>query len=488
MIKYYSFETKIVIYWLYDHYVEDASYNFYLNDIIVGSSNKTHFEFNKLKPGTEYKITVTEHGKYFDEIIVSTKAKKRIIDVTKKPFFAHNDGTLTTKEIQKALNSLTSRDTLYFPKGTYLTGALFVNSGSDILLAKDAVLQGSENHAHYLPKILSRFEGNELLTYASLINIGELDYRKPASTKNIIIRGEGKIIGGGNALADSIIEKESPLIDQEKEQLSLQLAAGRRRGRLINISNTSNVILDGLYLSQSPAWNIHFIYSNNIITHNCYFESNGVHNGDGWDPDSSRDCVIFGCTFNTGDDCVAIKSGRNPDGNIISIPTYNIEVFDCKSIKGHGMAIGSEVSGGIYNVNVFDCDFTYTQYGLHIKSTRKRGGYIRNINVRNCSFGSINIHRVPYNDDGPGAGYLTSFENFNFKDITISGKFYATTGEVVSCEHLIVDGFQEDPTKFNNIKLENITFFNVDSKFDYSKNISNVSNFSLTNAKCIDNL
>lgn len=67
-------------------------------------------------------------------------------------------------------------------------------------------------------------------------------------------------------------------------------------------------------------------------------------NGDGWDPNSSTNCTIFACEFCTGDDAVAIKSGKNPEGNIINRPTKHIRVFDCHSGFGHGICIGSEMS------------------------------------------------------------------------------------------------------------------------------------------------
>ena len=176
--------------------------------------------------------------------------------------------------------------------------------------------------------------------------------------------------------------------------------------------------------------------------------------------DNNKNIYIFDNTFNSGDDCIAIKSGKNPEGNIINIPTENVEIFDCKTIRGHGCAIGSEVSGGIKNVNIFDSDFTNTIYGLHIKTTKKRGGFVKNVNVDNVSFPSINIRMVPYNDDGESSGQLTEFKDFNFSNISLSGIMYEDVDKTDNVKYAIeVNGFEDDKTKFSNFTFTNLTFY-----------------------------
>lgn len=94
------------------------------------------------------------------------------------------------------------------------------------------------------------------------------------------------------------------------------------------------------------------VYCDNIQTDHCVFESEGVWNGDGWDPDSSTNCTLFASEFHTGDDAVAIKSGKNPEGNEIGRPCAHIKVFDCRIGYGHGICIGSEMSGGVEDVQI----------------------------------------------------------------------------------------------------------------------------------------
>ena len=131
------------------------------------------------------------------------------------------------------------------------------------------------------------------------------------------------------------------VIETERERLKDYLAAlgskieeyenadtipGRVRPRLLHICNAQNVSVSGISLKNGASWNMHMIYSENILTYDCRFYSRNVWNGDGWDPDSSKDCTIFGCIFDTGDDAIAIKAGKNPEGNKINRPLSLIHI------------------------------------------------------------------------------------------------------------------------------------------------------------------
>ena len=182
-----------------------------------------------------------------------------------------------------------------------------------------------------------------------------------------------------------------------------------------------------------------------------------VWNGDGWDPDSSEDCTIFNCTFNTGDDCIAIKSGKNPEGNKIARSTKNIDIFDCKSVYGHGVAIGSEVSGGVENVRIWDCDFKDSWTGITLKSHKKRGGYIRNVSVFNSEFsGVLIVGNVWYNQDGESAPTITVFENLKFENLFLTGKCYSSKKERYCISPIDIRGYEDGKEYFRDIKFENI--------------------------------
>ena len=298
-----------------------------------------------------------------------------------------------------------------------------------------------------------------------------IDYpRNGANCENILIHGKGNIFGGGRELAENIIalEKAKPeyaeLCTKEKYDDD-EVLAGRIRPRLINISNCRNVILDGLTVGYGPSWNIHMIYSENIVTANCKIVSKGVWNGDGWNPDSSTNCTIFNCIFEAGDDCIAIKSGKNPEGNIINRPCKDIQIFDCKCLEGFGgIAIGSEMSGGVENVKVWDCDFAKVRHGLQIKATKKRGGYVRNIIVKKTIIPCILLHSVWYNDDGIAAPTAPIFEDCLFENIDITGKAYvkpaAKTFEGIPDEvdycSIDIAGFDSEEYAARNIKFKDI--------------------------------
>ena len=138
---------------------------------------------------------------------------------------------------------------------------------------------------------------------------------------------------------ENMKEQLEALGEQIKECENERTIPGRVRPRLINMSNCQNIILSGVTLRNGASWNVHMIYSDTIVTNHCTFYSENVWNGDGWDPDSSTNCTIFDCNFYTGDDSIAIKSGKNPEGNKIGRPTKHIRIFDCRSAYGHGITI-----------------------------------------------------------------------------------------------------------------------------------------------------
>lgn len=474
MLEYLIFEDEIQIY--FDRVrtlAADECYALLVNGREVQRSKKTHFTVKDLAPETEYRFCVYLAGKdgnvAVGEEILKTKPVPRRLSVL--DFGAVGDGkTMNTAALQRALDACGAGDCVYIPEGVFLTGGLFVHSNTYIYVEKGGVLQGSVDFHDYLPKVKSRFEGIEQMCYRSLLNLGVLDHSAGYNCENVILRGEGKIIGGGAALCDGIIAEEMILQKDYMESLGESIKEcetawtipGRARGRLIQMANCRRVILSGLYLANGPSWNIHFIYSKEIITSGCYIYSSSVHNGDGWDPDSSEDCVLFGTCFETGDDCVAIKSGKNPEGNIIGRPTRNIRVFDCSAKCGHSIAIGSEMSGGVENVTIWDCDMKNASWGIHIKSAEKRGGYIKNVRVYDTDAAMVRIvGTVGYNNDGVAAPAFARLSDFYFENMTLAGESFVVhweTGERLKTEinAIYVEGLDKE-----GCEIENVTFKNI---------------------------
>lgn len=454
-------------------------------------TEKTHFTISDMAANKRLTVSVglvDEENRLIKEYGVEQidlpKEKKRL-DITQAPYYAVGDGkTLNTQALQRAFSDCKADEQVYFPKGVYLTGALNVHSDTEIYLEKDAILQGTANVEDYLPKIKSRFEGIEGMCYRSLINMGELDRDGGYNCKNVIIRGKGAILGGGRALMENTIIKEVGYFCEESDLSNRQeRVAWRSRGRLININNTQNVVIYGIEAGMGPAWNIHMVYSDNIVTASCYIHSEEVNNGDGWDPDSSTNCTLFDCVFRTRDDMVAIKSGKNPEGNIINRPSKNIRVFDCRSTMGHGIAMGSEMSGGISDVYIWDCDIEISRCGLEIKATKKRGGYIRNVYVNNCKTSIIAIRSVEYNDDGDSANTPPIFENYSFEDISVTGIYTIHTGEQRTCPPIIINGFGNG-YNVKNVLFKNIKIKRLEGTSSQAFEICNVENVSFENIFC----
>lgn len=445
-----------------------TKYTVLLNNRIAATTGKTHCTIGDLPPQTAFDCVVYTEPEHtvMAACTVCTGARKHRLDVTAAPYFAVGDGkTMNTAALQKAIDDCTPQQSVYLPAGVFLTGALRLHSDMELFVDEGAVLQGTAEPADYEPRILSRFEGTEMQCYSSLLNLGRLDHTAGAACKNVVICGGGTIASGGQALAMRIIEQETKRLEAYLKQNAALVATcendhtipGRVRPRLINLSNCQNVRITGLRLQNGASWNLHMIYCDDIVTDHCVFQSDGVWNGDGWDPDSSTNCTLFASKFYTGDDAVAIKSGKNPEGNSINRPCAHIRVFDCYSAFGHGIVIGSEMSGGVEDVKIWDCDLQSSMSGLEIKGTNKRGGYVRGVQVRDCVAPRVMMHSVPYNNDGIPAPTPPVFENCVFSDLRLTGRMLDHQNNWNEVRPIELAGFEETGYALRNVVFENIT-------------------------------
>ncbi len=482
MIQKIVLNDKIVVWWK-DKI--DSEFSCYLNGELKCKTNKTFVEFGALSENTDYSVLVkTQDGDVvFEENLKTAKAKKKL-DVTKAPYNAVGDGvTLNTKAIQKALDDCDEDSFVYVPSGDFLTGALDIHSDTELYIEKDGVLHGSSDTNDYAPKIFHRFEGIEMYCYRSLINIGQMD-NKNFNCKNVTIRGGGKILGGSKPLMEHVVATERAEAIANNNEVSEELLKtfersdtqyARVRPKLIAVNSTVNANILDVSIEYGCAWNLHILYSEQVNVYNCHVESFGVWNGDGIDPESSVDVAIFGCEFNTGDDCIAIKSGKNPQGNIINRRCANVYVFENTFIKGHGMSLGSEMSGGLENIYIWHCDTTGTINGIHIKATRKRGGYVRNVFVDSCKLNIIIVRGVPYNDDGEAAPTVPEFYDFYINNSVITGRLWGFSNDTIAYRHVVLKGFGEDaPVKnvyFNNVKFENVDSEENKLHIEYCENV-----------------
>lgn len=281
------------------------------------------------------------------------------------------------------------------PAGEFLTGAVRLLSGVEMHLDRGAVLRFVPDPARY-PLVLTRFEGVEVINFSPLI------YAHGA--RDIAVTGSGVLDGGADdahwwpwkGSADFGWRPGAP--SQAADRAALFAMAERGvpaservfgPGHFLRPSffapyRCRNVMIEGVTLRNAPMWQITPGLCENVIVRGVTAEARGP-NTDGCDPESCRDVLIEGCTFSTGDDCIAIKSGRNADGRRLHTPTENVIIRDCRMAAGHGaVTIGSEITGGVRNVFVERCTFDSPDlhYGLRFKDNALRGGVLENMRFR----------------------------------------------------------------------------------------------------------
>ncbi len=283
------------------------------------------------------------------------------------------------------------------PQGEWLTGQIHLKSNVDLHLEKGAVLLFSENPADYLPAVHSSWEGLECYNYSPLIYAYQC--------KNIAITGQGQIkakmdvwkkwAGRPSGHMNSL--KRLYYLSVHNVPVNERLMVNdtaNLRPQFIQINRCENVLLDGFKITNSPFWTVHLYLSTNIVVRNLNIYAHG-RNNDGIDPEMSQNVLVENCVFDQGDDAIAIKSGRNPEGWRSKTPSKNIVIRNCTVKNGHQLlAIGSELSGGIENVFVTNCtvsDSAKMFNLIFIKTNERMGGYVKNIHVSNVSGGKLDF-------------------------------------------------------------------------------------------------
>ena len=491
------FDDEIKIWWKYERLFKDEKFAVSINGQSIFTI-KSHYNFKGLIPETEYNLKVEIIDKFGNRIkeigtiLAKTQRKKNRLDITKPPYNAVGDGvTLNTQAIQQAINDCIEDYLVYIPNGTYVSGALNLKSNIELYLEDDATLLGSTEPCHYLPKVKSRFEGWEMNCYRSLLNVGEMDNAKGCDTENVVIRG-GKILGGGNELRKNIIEKERFEVlkrygmesEVSPHALYSSIIPGRARGRTLCCSNTKNLIVANTVIGNSPAWNLHFIYCENITVCGCSVVSKKILNGDGINPDSTVNCTIFDVEFDTGDDCVSVKSGKNPEGFFIARPSENINIFDCLVRTGHGISIGSEMSGGVSNVHIWNIQIELG-LGIYIKTRAIRGGYVKDVTISNSSVPIIQIGEYGCVDDGEIAPEIATVSNIIVQDVVLNGfrVFISNLDRKEPAPAVSVKGLGNG-NPVNNLSLKNVTLKYRSSTPYHVIGLDNVKNLSIENITC----
>ncbi|MFT7159953.1 MAG: polygalacturonase, partial [Bacteroidia bacterium] len=238
------------------------------------------------------------------------------------------------------------------------------------------------------------------------------------------------------------------------------------RPAFIQFMNCQNILIEDVQIENVPFWVIQPTYCKNVTVRSVRIDSRNLNN-DGCDPDSSEDVLIEDCWFRTGDDAIAIKSGRDNDGWRINRPSRNIVIRNCKAeLTLHGVAIGSELSGGVENVYIQNFSMKKVDaFALQFKSNQDRGGYIRNVHIDGMDIDSTNTAIYFTNDyhSYSGGNSPTSFENISIKNLTCNNA--ANKG-------IDMVGLENKPIK--NIQFENVRIFSA-KKGNRMINVKDVS-------------
>jgi len=319
-----------------------------------------------------------------------------------RTFGATGDGkTKDTAAFQKALDACAAANggIVNVTAGVYLVGSIIIGSNTTLHLDGRASLLGSPDAEDY-PVVRVRWEGEYAQGHRALISAANADH--------IAINGRGYIFG---------------------PPITLGRLRNPRGPALIELAECKDVTLEGFTTQYEQLWSIHPVLCQKLVASNLTIRS-VASNGDGIDVDSCQDVLIEHCSIDTGDDAIALKSGRGLAAVHLARPTQDVVIKDCSLVSSifAGVAIGSELSGGIRNIHVENCLIKGRQNGISFKSRDGRGGSIENFTGENLlidhspTFIDINLLNKGIQASDPvtnATDKWTSMRNIHFTHIRV---------------------------------------------------------------------
>src|SRR5687767_12323864 len=395
-------------------------------------------------------------------------------------------GTVDCREaINKAIDACNKAGggRVVIPAGEFLTGAIRLKSNVNLHVSKGAILKFSTDPAAYLPVVHTRWEGMELMHLSPLIYAYE--------QTNIAITGEGTLDGQGKAFfwkwhgnprygGNPDVLSQRPARARLYEMMDKNIPVAERvfglghylRPQFIQPYKCKNVLIESVKIIDSPMWEVHPVMCENVTVRNIRVASHGPNN-DGCNPESSKDVLIEGCFFDTGDDCIAIKSGRNNDGRRLNTPSENLIIRNCTMKDGHGgITVGSEISGGVRNLFAHDCllDSADLWTALRVKNNASRGGKLENFYFRNITVGQVSraVVEIDFNyEEGAKGEHTPVVRNYVVENLTC-----ATGNRALDLQGL-------DNAPIYNVSMRNCTF----GKVDKPSIVKNVKGLKLENVR-----
>lgn len=425
--------------------------------------------------------------KEIESHIQAPSFSNKTFPITKFGASTKNSARNNQRAINKAIEecSKAGGGIVLVPAGTFKTGAIRLLSNVNLCVSKDATIQFAYLPDLY-PLVKTRWEGLDIMNYSPCIYA--------TNVTNVAISGEGTIDGSGENntwwqwcgakkfgfeagktpqsqampyfgmkefLKDSLgnvrSNRNALLAMAEKGVPTEKRVFGNGHGmrpQLICINESENILIEDVTLLRSPFWVIHPLFSKNITVRRVKVINEGP-NGDGCDPESCEDVLIEDCIFHTGDDCIAIKSGRNADGRRTPRPSKNIIIRGCTMEDGHGgVVLGSEISGGVQNVFAENCkmDSPNLDRVLRIKTNTCRGGitdgvYMRNIEVGQCREAVLRINLNYEPREQAQRGFIPTVRNVYMENVTCQKAKYG----------ILLNGL-DDYDNIYNINVKNCTF------------------------------
>ena len=409
------------------------------------------------------------------------------------------------KHIQKAIDlcSAEGGGTVIIPRGYWLTSPIELKSNVNLHTLNGTYVRFTKQKEKY-PLHYTEYEGRRAIRTISPISA--------LNAVNIAITGEGIFDGNGdkwrpkkdwkmsvaewdkNRQSKYVYEKEDykmwfptetsylGFIKNVDEKLPDALEEAAKyfdwyRPVFISFISCENVLLRGVTFTNSPNWTIHPLYCRNVTVDGCTVKNPAdALNSDGIDIESCENVVIKNCAFDVGDDAICMKAGKGREARKKVAPTRNVEVYGCTVYHGHGgFVIGSEMSRGVENVNVHDCTFIGTDTGLRIKSALGRGGYIKDITVKNITMTEIAGDCITISANYSLKSFLDLADNiteYGKDDIPVIDGFKISG---ICCDSasrfLHIDGLESSPIK--NIALSQCTV-TADKEFEI-RNAENVT-------------
>ncbi|MFA7710189.1 MAG: glycoside hydrolase family 28 protein [Candidatus Neomarinimicrobiota bacterium] len=414
------------------------------------------------------------------EKIVPPKFNNKDFDITK--FGAIGNGKFDcTQAFVRAVEAChqAGGGRVIVPSGEFLTGAIQLKSNVNLHVTGEGVILFSKDMRKFLPIVYTRFEGMECMNYSPFIYAYEQE--------NLAITGSGVIDGQADNETwwNWVVKKEygwkEGLPNQEADRdLLLKMADDNipvnervfgdghyLRPNFIQFYKCKNILIENVTLKRSPMWEIHPVLCENMTVRKVTIVSHGPNN-DGCNPESCRNVLIKDCYFDTGDDCIAIKSGRNGDGRRIKVPSENIIIQGCRMKDGHGgVVIGSEMSGDVRNIFAENCimDSPNLDRALRIKTNSLRGGVVENIYMRDVTVGVVSdavVRIYFYYAEGDVGQYTPVVRNVYIENVSSKQSKYA----------LLLEGYERSPIA--NVQLKNCRFDGV-KKSSIIKNVRDLN-------------